>query len=113
MAVFGGLVPSTSSQKTTKYRVNEYQYGMGYKATSPDGANGVLLEWQLNFDDISATQAAALEAWLVTIPPWVIWAGDGTHLPSTKKFKITADGYQVTYKGGGVASYQFLAEQAF
>jgi phage-related protein len=110
---FGGLIPSASSQKTVLYRLQEYQYGNGIKAFAPDGANGIIITWQINFDQLDATRVTTLETWLAANPTWITWVGDGTILPSNKTFRITKDGYQVTEMPGGVAAYQFNVEQVF
>lgn len=113
MTTFGGLVPSSSSQETLIYRVQEYQYGNGYTAFAPDGANGQIITWQINFDNISSTQSTTLETWLNANPTWTTWLGDGSVLPNTKTFRITKDGWQKTAMPGGVNSYQFNVTQVF
>jgi phage-related protein len=113
MAAFAGLTPSTSSQMAMKYRVAEFQYGNGYKAVGPDGANGKLISWQLSFENLAAPQAAALEDWLDDNPPWVTWAGDGVFLPSNRYFRMTTEGYQKTHLPGNVATFTFSVDQAF
>src|SRR6186713_470245 len=104
MATFGGLVPSSSSQVTTSYRVLEFSVGNGYKAVAPDGANPVFITAQVNFDNLDPTRSATLEAWLATDQPWISWAGDGTLLPSSKFFKLTKDGWTKNPIAGGAAS---------
>lgn len=114
MTTFGGLVPSSSSQETMTFRVQEYQYANGYKAVSPDGANAQIITWQINFDSISASMSSTLESWLNgSALPWQTWAGDGTILPSSKTFRMTKDGWQKTSVPGGVNSYQLNIEQVF
>jgi phage-related protein len=113
MAVFGGLTPSSGSQKGIRYRTNEYQYGNGYKAIAPDGANGALQEWSINFDSLDPAKVTLLEDWLTSVPPWLPWAGDGTILPSNRTFRVTPDGYSKTALGAGAYSFSFLVEQIF
>jgi hypothetical protein len=112
-SVFGGLTPSKDSQETVVYRVQETQLGNGYKAVSPDGANGTMITWQINFDNIDGTMSAALEAWFKTVPCWITWLGDGVILPADLTFRITKDGWQKTALPGNINSYQFNVEQVF
>jgi phage-related protein len=113
MAVFGGVLPSIGSQMPMKYRVNAYKYGNGYEAVGPDGANGVLINWQFNWDNLDSARSALVEAWLNSVPPWVTWAGDGTILPSSKTFRVTTDGWQKTALQGQVNSYTVSVEQVY
>jgi|SRR6185437_1365476 len=113
MTTFNGLIPSSSSQGTIIYRVQEYQYGNGYKGVAPDGANATITTYQINFDNLDSARATTLETWLGANQPWVVWSGDGTVLPSNRSFRVTKDGYQKNPQAGNVWSYQFNVEQVF
>ena len=116
MTVFGGLIPSSgsgSTQRTMTYRMLAYKYGNGYEQMLPDGANASIDTMTVAFDNLNATDTATLIAWLATNKPWVTWSGDGTVLPSTKTYSITADGYQQTLNSAGVNAFTFNVAQRF
>jgi hypothetical protein len=113
MTAFNGLIPSADSQETMTYRVQEYQYGNGYTAFAPDGANGTIITWQINFDNLSASMSSTLESWFSSNPPWITWLGDGVILPNSLTFRMTKDGWQKTALPGGVNQYQFNVMQVF
>src|ERR1700730_6994691 len=100
MTTFGGLTPSSDSQINYIYRVQSYQYGNGYKAVAPDGANSLIIQAQVNFDYLAAANSSTLDTWLFANPQWVAWAGDGTLLPSSKQFRVLD--WQKTGLPGGV-----------
>jgi hypothetical protein len=113
MTTFGGLVPSSTSQINTTYRIQEYQYGNGYTAFAPDGANMTLINAQVNFDNLDSSRAATLDTWIAANPTTITWAGDGTLLPTNRTFRITKDGVQKTPLSGGVFGYQFNVMQVY
>ncbi|SRR6266404_7516315 len=116
MTIFNGLIPSAASQQTQQtmtYRMLKFQYGNGYEARTPDGANPKKDMWTISFDSLNAAQSTQLEAWLTANPPWVPWNGDGVILPSVKTYWMTDAGYQKTPASGGVNAYTFLIEQSF
>jgi phage-related protein len=113
MTTFAGITPSSDSQVTPVYRVQEYTYGNGYKAYAPDGANGTIVTAQVNFDYLTTAQSTALEAWFAANPPWVTWSGDGVLLSASLTFRVTKDGWQKTVLPGGINQYQFDIEQVF
>jgi hypothetical protein len=111
MTTFAGITPSAdNTQINYTYRTNNYQLGDGYKDVSPDGINGQIIAGQVQWDNLSAPQWASLQAWLATVPPWVTWAGDGIALPTNRQFRITEDGYQITFQPGGVVQVQLNVE---
>lgn len=113
LLTFNGLTPSSDSEVTPVYRVQEWNYGNGLKAYAPDGANGLVYTAQVNFDNLSAASSALLEAWFAACPPWVTWNGDGVLLSSSIQFRMTKDGWQKTVMPGGVNQYQFNVEQVY
>jgi hypothetical protein len=116
MTLFNGLIPSSASQQTQQtmtYRMLKFQYGNGYEARSPDGANPKKDTWQISFDTLDAAQSTLLESWLGLNPSWVSWNGDGTILPSSKTYWLTESGYIKTPMPGNVNAYTFNIEQSF
>lgn len=114
MSLFGGFVPSITSQLQMTYRVLEFQFGNGYKHVVPDGINYALERWQLTFENIPATGAADMETWINTY-------GDPTMVFNTtmvlgsvaKTYRMTKDGYQKSSSGGNCYTYQFSIEQVY
>jgi hypothetical protein len=116
MTIFGGLTPSSASQQTQQtktYRILSYQYGNGYEARTPDGANPIKDTWQITFDNLNATDSATLITWLNANPPWITFNGDGVILNSAFTYWITKDGYQKTPLPGNVNAFTFNIEQSF
>lgn len=116
MTVFAGVLPSSQSQqtqRTLKYRTLEYAYGSGYKAILPDGANAQIDTWTITWDNIGPVQSAALEAWILSVPPWITWNGDGTILPAANVYRQTEDGYQKQPMDAGVNAFTLNVEQVF
>jgi len=113
MTVFGGLVPSSTSQRTQTYRMLSYKYGNGYEQRAADGINPLVDTQTINFDNLTPANCTILEAWLATVPPWVTFHGDGVALNSSLTYWITKDGWQKTVQPGGVCAYQFNVEQVY
>jgi phage-related protein len=115
-ALFGGLIPSDSSQQTQQtqtFRVLDFRYGNGYEQVLPDGANAYVDTWQLTWDNIAQAQYLLLLAWLQANPPWVTWNGDGVILPSANTYRMTNDGWQVLPMSGSVYGVSFNIQQVF
>jgi len=114
MALFGGYTPSITSQLTMTYRTLEYQFGSGYKQVAPDGINYALENWQLTFENIPATGAAAMETWINTYGDPTMTFNTTMVLGSVAKtYRMSNAGYTKMSSGGDVYTYTFNIEQVF
>lgn len=114
MTVFGGNVPSISTQMTMTYRTLEYQFGQGYKQVAPDGINYALEVWALEFDNLNLTRAQALETWMETYAdPTMIFNTTMVDGSVAKNYRMTNDGWVRVDAGGNVFTYTFTVEQTF
>lgn len=103
---------SQSSQSMTKFRVLSAQFGNGYEQTKPDGINNKVQEWSITWEAliesekttvINALNSAGASEILLWTPPG----------GSASKFRMTTDGYSISYRAGEVYNISCNLKQVF
>ena len=104
---------SQSSSKTRKNRVLSARFGDGYSQEAPDGTNTLVDEWTINYENLSSTNRSTLTAALDAVGSWdyFTWTAPGDS--SSKKWKVTTDGYQEHAISGSLYNINFKLRQIF
>ena len=103
---------SQGSSVSYKNRVLQARFGDGYDQTAPDGINNIVAEWNISYDNLTTAEKNSLVTVLNTVGSWdyLTWAPPGE---TSKKFKVTQDGYTLTPVSGDLWNVGFKLMQVF
>ena len=103
---------SQSSSKQTKFRTRVAQFGDGYTQRQPDGINGKIDVWTVNWENVNDTIRDQIINVLDVVEGWdyIIWTPPDDSVEH--KFRIP-DGYSYTIHSGSIHSISVVLEQVF
>lgn len=103
---------SQGSSVNYKNRVLQARFGDGYDQTAPDGINNIVAEWSLRYENLTTSEKNTLVNALNACGSWdyLTWAPPSE---SSKKFKVTSDGYAITPSSGDLWNVSFALRQVF
>jgi phage-related protein len=114
MNAFPNIQPSQSTQLQKNYNTLFTQFGGAYAQIAPNGVNWQVPTWNLEFDNLNATDSATLEAFLDanagSLFTWTPPSGNGSvwflnQTVSSQGFAKTNNGLVNTYQFSLTAIY--------
>ena len=102
-----------SLQTSVKFRTLSVQFGNGYEQVRPDGINNKYAEYNITWETLSQSQYNIVNSALYNAGSYtvIMWQPPGTSAPL--KFRMTEDGYNVSYKAGDVYTISTTLKQVF
>ena len=100
------------STVTYRNRVLQAKFGDGYDQTAPDGINNIVADWSIRYDNLTTSEKTTLLTALNAVGSWdyLTWTPPGE---TSKKFKVTKDGYSVAPISGDLWTVSFNLTQVF
>ena len=104
---------SQSLTSQTKFRVLSVQFGNGYEQVKPDGINNKYAEFSISWDNLIESEKNTVVTALNQAGSSEIlsWTPPGYSAPA--KFRMTPDGYTMSYRAGEVYSVSINIKQVF
>ena len=103
------------SRKRTAFKEIRGQFGDGYQQIAPNGLNNKVDTWEITWGALTLSEVNSLETTLGSVGSWGILTWTPSNESSSKKFRMSLDGYTKTMsgKGNGVFSLSCKLVQVF
>lgn len=112
-AMFTDPIPSQSSSKTKKFRTLTAQFGDGYSESAPNGINYKIDMWNLSFEALDQTQYNTVTTFFDTQGSFSTFTWTAFGDSAAKTWRMTPEGYSVSYKSGNIYNLSLNIEQVY